>query len=267
MNDLPAQRLRDLTGGGRGASAGRADDGAEPRGLPQARLEGLSLGETNARARRAPHHRRPLGQRQLFEALDGRGGDELGDVPRERAQQRGGGGVAQHPRDANAQGFSGGALRGLVCQRRHEPVAELGWKVGAALLEVNGSLAALLRERVPVGKRRRARGQLVEHRAQREDVDLLVGAQVELLLGGHVLHAADDLPGETQLMPPRARDAEVAQLHAAAPREQHVLWRHVAVHELERPAFEVAQAVQVRERGADLGAHLRHHRPRHRPSR
>jgi hypothetical protein len=62
---------------------------------------------------------------------------------------------------------------------------------------------------------------------------------------------------------PRARDAEVGDLDLALEREQQVRRAHVAVHDVERPALGVAQAVRVVEPARRLDHHQQREVERH----
>jgi hypothetical protein len=82
-----------------------------------------------------------------------------------------------------------------------------------------------------------------------EDVGAAVDALAARLLRGHVRGLALERPfGQLGDVGHRARDAEVAELHLALERHQHVGGRHVAVHDAERVALVVRAAVRVVQR-------------------
>jgi hypothetical protein len=56
---------------------------------------------------------------------------------------------------------------------------------------------------------------------------------------------------------------EIGQARVAVGADQHVVRRHVAVHEVEPPAFVVAQVVRRREPGERVGHDAQHDRNRH----
>ena len=113
-------------------------------------------------------------------------------------------------------------------------------------------------------ERRRARQQLVQHRAKAEEVGLLVNLQPARLLGRHVLrradeHAAGGLPGRRSRRrdirvggPREARNAEVEQLDEPVLPDHHVVGLEVAMDD--------AGAVSLGQRRRHLDADVDHRR-------
>jgi len=94
-----------------------------------------------------------------------------------------------------------------------------------------------------------AADQLVEHHRCREEI----GPAIELIalgdLRGHVHELAQDHAGVGALRRERALgQAEVDDLHLALVAHQHVLRRHVAVHQAQRVAVVVLLAMRVGQR-------------------
>src|SRR5688572_30435049 len=105
---------------------------------------------------------------------------------------------------------------------------------------------------------------LVEHRADREDVAAPIERQAAHLLGRHVAELALEHAGHrARVARRRLRDAEVDDLDLALVRDEHVLRRAVAVHDLERTPERIALAVRVVETLEHLGDAEARHRDRH----
>ena len=88
-----------------------------------------------------------------------------------------------------------------------------------------------------------ARG-LVEHAPGREDVAAAIDDAGDLLRG-HVGELAFDLPrgGVLVQLTERLRDAEVGDFDVAVGRDEDVVWRKIAVHDLERSPVLAAELV------------------------
>ena len=68
------------------------------------------------------------------------------------------------------------------------------------------------------------------------------------MLGRHVSELALDLAGlRADLVHRRLGDAEIDDLHLPVVRDEKVMWAHVAVNDLERPAVQVPEVVRVVE--------------------
>ena len=97
-------------------------------------------------------------------------------------------------------------------------------------------------------------GELVEHRAEREDVAAEVERLALHLLGRHVRDLAlDDADLGAPLLGHRLGDAEVEDLADAVEADDDVRRRDVAVHEAERLVAPVGGAVRVLEPLGDVG--------------
>jgi hypothetical protein len=102
--------------------------------------------------------------------------------------------------------------------------------------------------------------QLVEHDAHGEDVAASVDRQAPHLLGRHVAELAlEDARLRLAGLARGLGDAEVDELHLAVVRDEHVLRRDVAVHEVEVAAGGVLLVVRVVEALADLHGHVAGH--------
>ena len=111
---------------------------------------------------------------------------------------------------------------------------------------------------------RSERQHLVQHDAEREDVDARVDRTAAQRLGRQVRRLA--LDRAVLGVAPRgavARDAEVEQLERARRRQHDVRRRDVAMDDAQRLAVAALQAVDVVERAADLVREVRRDRDRH----
>ncbi len=149
---------------------------------------------------------------------------------------------------------------------------ELGRAIGPQ--ELDGRVLARLH--TPQGLERRRRVErvhsgdaLVEDGPEREEVAARIDAFATRLLGAHVAELALQLLrprvlGRVLDRAPCLGDAEVGDFDLALEREEHVLRRHVAVHDAERPHLLVAPPVRVVEALRDLGRYVHAHVDRQR---
>jgi hypothetical protein len=97
----------------------------------------------------------------------------------------------------------------------------------------------------------------VQHDADPEHVTAPIDLLAAHLLGGEIAELSlQDAGARAARFVRRLGDAEVDQLHVAFERDQHVLRRDVAMHQLERTAHRVALLVCVVEPLADLHHHV-----------
>ncbi|HSN30072.1 MAG TPA: hypothetical protein VLT45_27485 [Kofleriaceae bacterium] len=139
----------------------------------------------------------------------------------------------------------GVAFRGLE-QRRHRLVQHV--------VQLRGRV--LSAEQAPPGD------QLPHDDAEPEQVRARIDPLAARLLGRHVRQLALDRPdGRLRRGQRVLRDAEVHQLDATVVHPEDVLRRHVAVHDIQRPAVVVRESVRVDQRREHVGDDA--HRVRH----
>jgi hypothetical protein len=163
---------------------------------------------------------------------------------------------------------SGVAVLRLLAQGLHEDVAQADRKLRVELRGVRRLLVQDGAQHVHVGggvERVPPHQQLVEDLGDGEDVRAPVDLAARDLLGRHVRELA--------LHQARARlvqlalglgHAEVHQLHRALVGHDHVLGRHVAVHDVERRPALIGEGVGVLQALERLAAHAHRQRDRQR---
>ena len=129
--------------------------------------------------------------------------------------------------------------------------------VGAAHPAQQGDLVVILVEQL-------AGEHLVEHHADAEDVGAMVERLAPGLLGRHVIELALDDARLGLIGPQRGLgDAEVDDLALALEREEHVLRRDIAMHDVQRPTAAILLTMRIIEPGAGLHRHVRRRVDRH----